>query len=136
MNLEIKQREREGIVILDLRGRLTLGPEDTWLREEVKKLRREGRARVILNLRKVGHLDTAGLGTLVLCRAALRQAGGDLVMLNLNPAHAGVLVVARLEGMFDTFQDEQDAVNSFFPNRRISRFDILSFVKDNSRKTS
>jgi anti-sigma B factor antagonist len=129
MSLEIVQREQEGIVIIDLKGRLTLGPEDLQFRNELDGLVRAGKNRVVLNLHEVGEIDTTGLGTLLFALAKLRKAGGDLALVNLKPLHINVLVEARLAAVFDVFKQDEDAISSFFPGREVQRYDILEFVR-------
>jgi anti-sigma B factor antagonist len=129
MALAIVQREQEGIKILDLNGPLEFGPSDLEFRDELAKLAQAGSNRVIVNLQEVGHLDTAGLGTLLFALAKLRKAGGRLALMNLNPSHIGLVLLARLEAVFEIFPHEQDAINSFFPDRKVPHFDILKFVQ-------
>jgi anti-sigma B factor antagonist len=128
MSLEIKQREREGVAILDLEGRLTLG-EASELRERVRELCGAGQKNIILNLANVEYIDSTGLGAMVISFTTLQKAGGTLKLLNLTDRNVELLVLTKLYTVFEVFRDEQDAVNSFFPNREIRRFDILSFVK-------
>jgi anti-sigma B factor antagonist len=129
MPLTIRDREREGVVILDLKGRLTAGEETAVLREKLRAEAAAGRKNVILNLAEVDYIDSTGLGTLVICYTSLQKAGGALKLLNLNRRNIELLVLTKLSTVFELFNDEQDAVNSFFPGRRIQRFDILSFLQ-------
>src|ERR1019366_4089183 len=129
MSLEIVQREQEGIEIVDLKGRLTLGEADLHFRSELDRLVRTGKSRVVLNLNDVSEIDTTGLGTLLFALAKLRKAGGGLALVNLKPSHIEVLVQARLAAVFEVFQDDQNAINSFFPDREVQRYDILEFVR-------
>lgn len=130
MALEISEREREGIVILDLSGRITVGEEASNLRDRLRSLCAEGRQNVILNLQNVDYIDSTGLGALVVGHTAIRKAGGRLVLENLNRRTIELLILTKLSTVFDVFDDEQQAVNSFFPDREIRHFDILSFVKE------
>jgi anti-sigma B factor antagonist len=59
----------------------------------------------------------------------LRKAGGGLALTNLHPAHMDLLVIAKMETIFKVFDCEQDAINSFFPDRQVPRFDILEFLE-------
>ena len=129
MALEIQQREREGVILLDLSGRITVGSEATSLREKVNELAAAGFKNLVLNLEKVDYIDSTGLGALVICSTSLRKAGGNVKLLNLNRRNIELLVMTKLATVFDLFSDEQDAVNSFFPDRKIKTFDILSFVQ-------
>ena len=128
MALEIKPREREGIVILDLSGSITVGEEAGILRDAFSGL--AASKNVILNLRDVSFIDSTGLGALVLGFTSLAKLGGRLKLENLRRRHIELLVFTKLATVFEIFTDEQDAVNSFFPDREINRFDILSFVQD------
>ncbi|MBI4873002.1 MAG: STAS domain-containing protein [Acidobacteria bacterium] len=128
MNLEIQVREREGIRIFDFEGRLTVGEVEA-VRERVRALVAEGRPRLIFNLREVQYIDSTGLGALVMCYTAVEKAGGGLKLLHLNRRNIELLVLTKLSTVFEIFDDEQQAVNSFFPNREIRRFDILEFVR-------
>lgn len=129
MSLAITERQREGIVILDLEGRLTVGEETGALREAVLKLNTAGQVNVILNLEQVDYIDSTGLGGLVICFTTLKRGGGALKLLNLNRRNIELLVLTKLQTVFEVFNDEQDAVNSFFLGREIRRFDILAFVQ-------
>ncbi len=129
MALTIQDREREGITILDLKGRLIAGEEAGILRERLRGEAAAGRINIILNLAEVDYIDSTGLGTLVICFTSLQKAGGALKLLNLNRRNVELLVLTKLSTVFEIFNDEQDAVNSFFPGRKIQRFDILSFLQ-------
>jgi anti-sigma B factor antagonist len=130
MSLAIEEREREGVKILDLNGRLTVGPPAGQLREKITGLLAAGCNRIVLNLSQVDYIDSTGLGTLVICFTSLQKAKGNLRLCNLNRRNLELLVLTKLSTVFELYNDEQDAVNSFFPNREIKHFDILSFVQD------
>jgi anti-sigma B factor antagonist len=129
MALEIEQREVEGIVILDLEGRLIVGEPVAGLRERIRELSESGSNNVILNLEDVDYIDSTGLGGLVISYTSLKKAGGALKLVNLTRRNIELLVLTKLTTVFEIFDDEQEAVNSFFPNREIRRFDILNFVR-------
>lgn len=129
MGLGIRQREREGVVILDLKGPLTVGEAAGKLREALHALIDDGRKHVVLNLAEVDYIDSTGLGAMVVCFTSLRKTGGMLKLLNLNRRNIELLVLTKLSTVFEILADEQDAVNSFYPDREIKRFDILSFIE-------
>jgi anti-sigma B factor antagonist len=128
MKLDIQQRENEGIIVLDLKGRLVLGPEDSALRQRLQALAESHN--VIVNLKDVSDIDSTGLGTLVNSALRFREAGGKLVLLNLNDAKGRLPAILKLNTVFETYQDEVAAVNSFFPDRKVPRYDILDFVEE------
>jgi anti-sigma B factor antagonist len=134
MSLEVIHKEHEGIEILDLKGRLTFGQEDLDFRTALDRLVKAGKIRVVLNLSDLAKLDTTGLGTLLFALAKLRKAGGNLAIFNVKLSHIELLTEARLEAVFEVFQDEQDAINSFFPSREVKRYDILEFVESKKLK--
>ena len=129
MSLDIQQREHEGVAILDLKGRITMGQEAGALREKVTLLTTGAINNIIVNLQHVDYIDSTGLGAMVMCATTVRKAGGSLKLENLNRRNIELLVMTKLATVFDLFTDEQDAVNSFYPDRQIKKFDILNFVE-------
>lgn len=128
MPLSIERREIEGIGIFDLRGRVVVGPEATELREALSRAAATPNPNLILNFEQVHFIDSTGLGTLVVGHSLIKQAGGALKLLNLSKRSAQLLILTKLSTVFEIFNDEQDAINSFFPDREVKRFDILEFV--------
>jgi anti-sigma B factor antagonist len=126
---DIQEREREGITILDFKGRIAAGPEATALREKVAAVTAAGKRNLVLNLAGVDYIDSTGLGALVVCVTSLRKLGGNMKLLNLNRRNIDLLVMTKLDTVFEVFTDEQDAVSSYYPDRKIKAFDILSFVQ-------
>jgi anti-sigma B factor antagonist len=133
MAFEIHEREREGIVVLDLKGRLTVGEPVSNLREKIRELADDGKINVVLNLAEVDYIDSTGLGGLVISFTTLKKAGGALKILNLSKRNVELLILTKLTTVFEVFGDEQDAINSFFPNRQIRKFDILDFVQQQEK---
>jgi anti-sigma B factor antagonist len=129
MSLDIHQREREGIVLLDLKGRITVGKEASAFREAIASLAAAGTRNLVLNLGDVDYIDSTGLGALVIVATTLRKNGGNVKLLNLNRRNIELLVMTKLATVFEIFNDEQDAVNSYYPDRKIKTFDILNFVQ-------
>jgi anti-anti-sigma factor len=129
MPLEIIHRECEGIEILDLNGHLTLGHEDLDFRSELERLVETVKFHVALNLSHLHELDSIGIGTLLFARQKLGKFGGRLAIYDVQPAHIGLLAEAQLETELDVFPTEQDAINSFFPARKIQPYDLLAFVE-------
>jgi anti-sigma B factor antagonist len=136
MSLHIDERENEGITVLDLDGALTAGQGDAALRAELQSLHLQGKVDVIVNLKRVGHIDSAGLGGLVFGMTRLRKAGGKLVLLNLSRRHVDLFTLTRLSLAFELYDEEHEAVNSFFPDRAVRSFDVLSFVKEQKKDTA
>jgi len=131
-HLNIHQREREGIVILDLTGNLVLGGGDILLREFLQSLFEQGNRQLILNLANVYNIDTSGAGALLFFAQEYRAAEGRLVLFQLAHAHGRLYEMARLEAALEIYGVELDAVNSFFPERAVSHYDILDYVEHHS----
>ena len=134
MALAIAHRGREGIEILDLDGRLVFGEEDLQFRNEIDKLLRAGKNRVVLNLARLAEIDTTGLGTLLFALAKLRKEGGGLALVNLRSSHIELLELTKLETVFEVFDDEQEAINSFFPAARFGAMTFWNSSKPYGRK--
>ncbi|SRR5579884_1051217 len=129
MPLAVEQREIENIVVLDLAGRLVAGPDAADMRRVFDHLQAQGRNRIVLNLKHVEYIDSTGLGTLVIGHSAAADSGGAMKLLHLSKRSAQLLILTKLSTVFEIYDDEQSAINSFFPEREIKRFDILEFVK-------
>lgn len=129
MDLKIQQREVDGILIMEMAGRLVLGNHLTDVQETITGNIHRGNVRQILNLRQVSTIDSSGLGTLVLVHTNVENAGGALKLLHLSKRHLELMILTKLTGVFEIFDSEQDAINSFYPEREVRRFDILEFVK-------
>jgi anti-anti-sigma factor len=84
---------------------------------------------VIFDLGQVDYIDSTGLGSMVICYTTIKKQGGALKLVNPNKRNIELLLLTKLHTIFEVFQEEQDAVNSFFPDREIKRFDILTFVQ-------
>src|SRR5260221_3081831 len=96
MALDIQRREREGIVILDLKGRITVGPEAGALRERVSQITAANQHNLVLNLAQVDYIDSTGLGALVIVATSLRKLGGVVKLVNLNRRNIELLVMTKL----------------------------------------
>ena len=130
MALAINERDVEGIVVLDLQGRIVAGEAAGALRERGQTAANSESRNVILNLKGVDYIDSSGLGTMVAAHSALSKAGRGLALMNLSKRSAELLVLTKLATVFQIFDDEKSAVDSFFPHREVKKFDILDFVKN------
>ena len=113
MPLTKNPREVSHVAILDIHGRIILGPEIGALRTAVNDLIAQGKKKIILNLAQVDYLDSSGVGELVGSFTTVRNAGGELKLLNLTQKVHDVLHVTKLYTVFDIKDDEFTAVRSF-----------------------
>ncbi len=132
MSLDIRQSIRENVAILSLKGRLAMG-ESNAVREAVNQEIAADRYNVILDLSQVDYIDSTGLGIMVICFTSLKKHQGALKLVNPNKRNVELLLLTKLHTIFEVFTEITDAVNSFFPDREIKRFDILSFVQAHQR---
>lgn len=113
MKLTINQREAGDVVVLDLAGHLSMGDELSQLSNLVTDLVAAGKTRVVINLKKVGFVDSSGAGTLVRCFTAAKAAGGDLKLAEPSERFRQVMELTRLVKILKMFPREQDALRSF-----------------------
>ena len=113
MSMTFTTREVSGVTIVDLSGKITLGEGGVTLRDEVRKLVGEGKKKIVLNLAEVNYIDSSGLGELVSAYTAVKNAGGELKLLNLTSKVRDLLVITKLMTVFDVKDDEAAAVSSF-----------------------
>jgi anti-sigma B factor antagonist len=113
MPILINSREVAHVTILDVQGRIVLGDEIHTLRDSVRNLIAEGKKKIILNLADVDYIDSSGVGELVGAFTTVRNAGGELKLLNLTQKVHDVLHVTKLYTVFDIRDDEFTAVKSF-----------------------
>ena len=110
--VKITERRVGDVTILELHGRLVMD-EDTSCSEHIDDLVRQGRIRIILNLRDVTYIDSAGVGALIAKYVSLRRRGGDLRLVSLSDRVRRVITIAHLLQVFETFDSEDLAVRSF-----------------------
>ena len=111
--LGITERVVEGITILDMTGRLVLDQGDAVFREAIAEVVARGQMQIVLNLKNVTYIDSAGVGVLVAKYLSVRRAGGDMKLLHLTPRSTRVMTITKLLTVFETFDDEEGAVRSF-----------------------
>ena len=111
--MQIDERTVGDVVVLDLKGKVTLGQGDELLKDKVNSLVNQGHKKVILNLAEVPYIDSAGLGEVVRTYTTVSRQGGSLKLLNLTKRITDLLSITKLLTVFETFDAESDAVRSF-----------------------
>ena len=111
--LSIKERQSGEVMVLDLSGKITIGEGSVQLREEVRKLLDEGKKNILLNLGDVAYVDSSGIGELVSSYTTTSNQGGHLKLLNLTKKIQDLLMITKLLTVFETFDNEQDGLESF-----------------------
>ncbi len=113
MALRITNREVDGISVLQMEGRIVLGEESNALRESVKNLLADNKKKIVLNMNHVTYIDSAGLGTLVAAYHSARAHDAVLKLAHLGTKFQEVLQVTKLMTVFEVFDSEAAAVESF-----------------------
>ena len=111
--LNLSRRRTGSVVVIDLDGRITLGAGSMNLRDSVEELLDGGDRKILLNLAHVSYMDSSGLGELVSAFAKVRRRGGELKLINLAANVHGLLETTKLVTVFETFDSESEALQSF-----------------------
>jgi anti-sigma B factor antagonist len=111
--MQIDQRAVGDVVVLDLKGRVTMGEGDELLKDKVNSLVNQGHKKIVLNLAEVPYIDSAGLGEIVRTYTTVSRQGGSLKLLNLTKRITDLLSITKLLTVFETFDSENEAVRSF-----------------------
>ncbi len=111
--MEIQERTIQGVVVLDLTGKLTIGEGDELLKERIGNLIQQGHRNLLLNLEGVPYVDSAGLGEIVRTYTTVSRQGGSLKLVNLTKRITDLLAITKLLTVFETYEQEDEAVKSF-----------------------
>lgn len=113
MSMKVNTRQVDGITVLDLSGRITLGEGSVQLRDAVRDLLAKGSKLILLNLADVNYIDSSGIGELVSAYTTVRNQGGELKLLNLTKKVHDLLQITKLYTVFDVKDDEASAIASY-----------------------
>ena len=111
--LNIRERQAGDVTVLDMDGKITIGEGSVALRSAVRRLIEEGKKKILLDLSNVGYVDSSGIGELVSSFTTVNREGGQLKLLNLTQKIQGLLAITKLLTVFDSYDDEATALNSF-----------------------
>lgn len=129
MSFSISDREIDGVVILSLNGRFVIGEAIELFRSKFDELMKAGRTRIALDLSGTDYIDSSGMGYFVVAHTQCEKAGGSLTMFNLTQRSIDLMLLTKLSTVFNIYDNEIDAVNATFPDRKVKKFDILDFVQ-------
>jgi len=113
VTMKATSRRVDGVTILDLRGRITLGEGSVVLRDQIRDLLSKSEKKILLNLGDVTYIDSSGIGELVSAFTTVRNQGGELKLLNLTKKVHDLLQITKLYTVFDVKDDEASAVKAF-----------------------
>ena len=113
MDIKIEERLIGSVTVLDLAGKLRMEESAQHLKDKINSLVSQKRTEIIVNLKNVPYIDSGGLGQLVASFASVRKAGGVLKLLNVGSRNSDLLSITRLVTVFESFDSEAEAVQSF-----------------------
>ena len=111
--LNISERHVGDVTILDMDGKITIGEGSVALRTAIRRLLEEGKKKILLNLAKVGYIDSSGIGELVSSYTAINKESGELKLLNLTQKLQDLLTITKLLTVFDVYESDEEALASF-----------------------
>jgi anti-sigma B factor antagonist len=117
--MQIEERRVGDVVVLDLKGKITLGEGDELLKDKVNSLVNQGHKKLVLNLEGVPYIDSAGLGEIVRTYTTVSRQSGSLKLLNLTKRITDLLSITKLLTVFETFDSENEAVRSFSASAKV-----------------
>jgi anti-sigma B factor antagonist len=113
VSVKISTRQVDGVTVLDMSGRITLGEGSVQLRDAVRDLLSKGQKHILLNLGDVTYIDSSGIGELVSAFTTAKNQGGELKLLNLTRKVHDLLQITKLYTVFDVKDDEASAIASY-----------------------
>ena len=113
MSMKVTTRQVDGVMILDLSGRITLGEGSVTLRDAIHDSLAKGSKKILLNLGDISYIDSSGIGELVSAFTSMKNAGGELKLLNLTKKVHDLLQITKLYTVFDIWDSESNAISAF-----------------------
>lgn len=111
--MKINVRQRDGVTILEPKGKITIGVGDVALREAVHRELEAGSRSILIDMNGVSTIDSSGIGELVSTYTSVKNRGGKLKLLHLPDKVSDILQITQLISVFETYDDEDEAVRSF-----------------------
>ena len=117
--MQIDERSVGDVMVLDVKGKVTLGEGDEMLKDKVNSLVNQGHKKIVLNLAEVPYIDSAGLGEIVRTYTTVSRQAGHLKLLNLTKRITDLLSITKLLTVFETYDSEPDAIRSFSASAKV-----------------
>jgi anti-anti-sigma factor len=111
--MNVNMRQRDGVSILDLKGKITIGSGDVALRHAIQEVMDGGARKILINMQEVSTIDSSGIGELVSAYTTATNRGAKLKLYNLPAKVTDILTITQLITVFDVFDNEDEAVRSF-----------------------
>jgi anti-sigma B factor antagonist len=113
MDIKIVERPIGDVTVLDIVGKLVMDRSAQHLKDKINSLISQERTHILLNLKDVPYIDSTGLGQLVASYGSVMKTGGALKLLNVSSRNHDLLSITRLVTVFESFDSEAEAVQSF-----------------------
>ena len=113
MSAIVKTRQIDGVAVVDVSGRITLGEGSSSVRDSLRELIGKGEKKILLNLSEVSYIDSSGIGELVSAYTTISNQGGTLKLVGLTKRVKDLLQITKLYTVFDVHEDEAHAIRSF-----------------------
>jgi anti-anti-sigma factor len=111
--MKIGVRQRQGVTVLEPKGKITIGSGDIALRDSVIEALDSGSRKILINLKDVSTIDSSGIGELVAAYTTVTNRGGKLKLVGLPPKVNDILQITQLVTVFEVMETEEEAVDSF-----------------------
>ena len=111
--MKATSRTADGVEIIKLEGKITIGSGDHQLREVITNALNSGKNNILLDMSGVTTIDSSGIGELVGSYTTVTNRGGKLKLLHLPAKLNELLHVTQLITVFEVYENEQDALKSF-----------------------
>lgn len=111
--MKIKERQSDGVTILEVSGKIMGGPDAELFNTTLKSLIHQGQGRVVVDLGKVTWVNSTGLGILISGYTTLKRNEGEMKLLNVSERIESIFMVTKLHSVFETYKSEDEAVQSF-----------------------
>ncbi len=111
--MKVQERRIGDVVVIALSGQLTLGDGHVRLKDKINSLLLEGVRNIVLDLGDVTYIDSSGLGQLVSSFTSVTRTDGRLKLVNVGRRSQDLLIMTKLVTVFDTYDTEDEAINSF-----------------------
>jgi anti-sigma B factor antagonist len=113
MSVKLTTHQKGEVIIVVASGKLTMGEGTSTLRTKIRELVASGSRRIVLNMADVSYMDSSGMGELIAAHTTITTAGGEIKLLHLAKRVHDLLKLTKLYTVFEAFEDEASAVNSF-----------------------
>jgi|ERR1039457_4001656 anti-sigma B factor antagonist len=114
MSVKLTTHQKGEVIIVVASGKLTMGEGTSALRTKIRELVASGSRRIVLNMADVSYMDSSGMGELIAAHTTVTTAGGEIKLLNLAKRVHDLLKLTKLYTVFEAFEDEASAVDSFW----------------------